>query len=396
MSALSAQLLEKTIAGSSGVHFFYQEKILNQDLQSLRRDLTSSGFQKMFYSVKSNPNPFLIQAISKIADGFDVSSENEMRLLSRAGVDGDRMTFSGPAKTAKAIELALNLRVGCLHLDSFDEFQALQILERGRPSKILKTIRLANAESASHKLGCSSQEISQIMAHSGEQDFLGFHFYLGREKFSAALLQSSLDRAWQVYQQYEKYFSKQPQIFLGLGLPAQDMVKAHQLLPVASVKSPFALHVECGRSVVQGCGIYVSSVLSRKSSQASDVVILDGGLQHMATHLGSPRFAVEGVKVQYYRSPSFLPVDEKTRGTLHGSLSLWHDRLIENIGMPSDLQRGDWVLMSKTGAYGWTAASNQFIGPSPFQEWWVSESGQVTNITPSLIQSYHQGSLYGS
>jgi diaminopimelate decarboxylase len=395
MSSLSAGLVQKILGSSSGVHFLYLEKILNQDIQSLKQSLTASGFQKLFYSVKSNPNPFLVQAIAKQADGFDVSTEAEMRMLSKTGIDGDRMTFSGPAKTTRALELALNLRVGCLHLDSFDEFTALQSLERGRPSQVPKTIRLANAEAASHKLGCSNQEIAMIMEKASAQEFQGFHFYLGREKFSAALFQASVDRALQIYQQHRKHFTDRPQIFLGLGLPAQDMVRAHQLLPVEPVKSPFILNVECGRSIVQGCGVYASSVLSRKSSEASDVVILDGGLQHMATHLGSPRFAVEGVEVQFFRGSAFLSSQGQTRGTLHGSLSLWHDRLIENIAIPEDLSRSDWVLMSKTGAYGWTAASNQFIGPSPFQEWWISEAEEVFNITPNQIRSYHQGGLHG-
>ena len=73
---------------------------------------------------------------------------------------------------------------------------------------------------------------------------------------------------------------------------------------------------------------------------------------------------------------------------IQGSLSIWYDTLLESTNVPQDLKRGDWIVINESGAYGRTAACNQFIGPSAIGEWMLKIDGSLANVSPANYKSY--------
>ena len=382
--------IEFILRDNTSAHYIYDISLLKKEAKLLALFKEKLNLKKIFYSVKSNPNPYLLSVISQFVTGFDVSSNAEVELLLKLGISADRLTFSGPAKTNEAIPKIISSGISCVHIDSFDEFLKIKESEKQLSKAVNKSIRLANAESVSQKLGCSTLEFEKIMQVAGSEKFQGFHFYLGRESFSVEKLNVSLTKATKLFEKYRSQFVSKPEIFLGAGLPRMIWMPSLSIDTNKIVKHEFDINLEVGRSLVQSCGFYGAVVLSRKRTQAEESIIIDGGLQHMASHLGSPKFNFEGIDFQFYRRESKLSVSEQV-ASINGSLSLWHDKLAPNVKIPSDLKRGDWIFMNPVGAYGWTAATNQFIGPTAVKEWLKLENGKCIDAT-SCVVSYLKGS----
>lgn len=371
-------------------HYIYDVALLKKEAALLKLLKEKLSFKKIFYSVKSNPNPYLLSVISTLVDGFDVSSDAEVDLLLNIKISPDRLTFSGPAKTNLAIPKMISSEISCVHIDSYDEYMKIMVAEKQLGKSVKKAIRLANVESVSQKLGCSASEFEKIMMVANNDKFQGFHFYLGRESFSVEKLNASILKASWALAKYPHRFVSKPEIFLGAGLPRMFFLEGETPDISKIVKHEFIINLEVGRSLVQSCGYYGARVLARKKSDQEETVIIDGGLQHMASHLGSPKFNYAGIEFYFYRNESELPVSSDI-ASINGSLSLWHDKLAPAVKIPSDLKRGDWVFMSPIGAYGWTAATNQFIGPTIVKEWLKLEEGTLIDVSSNTV-SYLMGS----
>ena len=72
---------------------------------------------RMFYAMKANSAPPLLQALAPLVDGFEVASGGE---LTKARAVGEHIPvlFGGPVKTAQEIAQALEQRVERLHVES--------------------------------------------------------------------------------------------------------------------------------------------------------------------------------------------------------------------------------------------------------------------------------------
>ncbi len=381
-------------------HFLYDFKKAQEDIHEAKDDLNLLGFKKVFYSVKANPQPFLIKEIEPSVDGFDISSFAEMDLLLKLGIPAGRLSFSGPAKTQRSLQLALSQKIGFIHLDSLDEFERVSQLQISNQNSTQLTLRLPTPGHSSDKLGFSDHDLEKLfmkMQHSlqiAKPVFSGFHFYLGRERFSEVLLQQAIKKAGDALSQFKDTFSEFPELYIGLGLPAQRIWSKNKLLNFTQLNSMnFKLNCEIGRGLIHSSGAYLSKVLSVKDFNQRKIITIDGGLQHLTPSFGSQNFSSEDVEV-IFLDPEGNQIafagNEESTDEIVGSLSLWHDRILVQQKIPRTLQRNCWVLMSPTGTYGWTAAISQFLGSNSVKEWKLTDSARPTEITPPHFSPYHQ------
>lgn len=77
------------------------------------------------FAVKANSNQAVIATLARQGAGVDIVSEGELRRALAAGVPGERIVFSGVAKTRE--EMAAGLRAGilCFNVESEPELDAL-------------------------------------------------------------------------------------------------------------------------------------------------------------------------------------------------------------------------------------------------------------------------------
>jgi diaminopimelate decarboxylase len=369
-------------------HFVYNEKELNLQVEHFKKLKTQGLIVDFFYSVKSNPNAHVLKFLSPRVDGFDISTLKELELIRKIGFDLKKCTFSGPAKTVQALRRAFELGLRCIHLDSLDEWYEVKKLELEYGQRLGQSLRLKHTSPLARKLGFSVQELEQIKKHDPKQKFQGLHFYLGRESFNSETLTELIAEIENFLTRESSLFDDKPHLFLGLGLPMWNLASIENtILKHESFFKKYEVSFECGRALVQSCGQYWAQVLSVKKRKPRNLVIINGGLQHLATKLPSPNYGMSGITISHLRlmgegAQNFENYD------LSGSLGIWHDQLATEISLPANIQRGDWIQIKGVGAYGWTSATNQFIGPTPIREWWQGDGANLQMISPENMNSY--------
>ncbi len=90
------------------------------------------------YAMKANSNQAVLATLARIGAGMDVVSEGELHRAKAAGVAGEKIIFSGVAKTQAEMALALEMGIRCFNVESEPELAALSALahSRGQTARI--------------------------------------------------------------------------------------------------------------------------------------------------------------------------------------------------------------------------------------------------------------------
>lgn len=378
----------RLVAGES--FFVYDLAKLQTNVNLIRSRFPQVG--RIFYSVKANPHPAILAALRDLGVGFDVSSEAELQAVLHQGVEQERITFSGPAKNPETLNMLKTMNLYSVHLDSIEEFVAL------KESACALSLRVPLEESYSQKVGLRASEIEELLReHPGR--FRGLHVYLGRERASEEVCQKYANRINSWIATSQNGFLGRPEVFWGGGLPMPEFLQDNMLPKDISGD----LHLEGGRVLSGNCGTYFSQVLAVKRRGAKDIVILAGGLQHLASHFSSPRFNQARLHLEFRNNQGEIISGEIMSGEIisskkekpadiFGGLGVWHDVLVRDWVIPDSLSRGDWVGIGSAGAYGLTAGTNQFIGSSLCQEF-IYDQGNLMDMSAKKFTSYLQSGL---
>ena len=76
-----------------------------ENYRFLRTHLPRAG---VYYAIKANPTPEVLQMLAEIGSHFDVASAGEIEALAELGVDGSRMIYANPVKDAKGLQAAVD------------------------------------------------------------------------------------------------------------------------------------------------------------------------------------------------------------------------------------------------------------------------------------------------
>lgn len=353
-----------------GRPFFLYDSERLRSAALLRREWKEKFRGGLFVSVKSNPNPHLLRELKDIADGFDVSSLNELHAAGLAGMPADRCSFSGPAKDASVF----SQKVAVYHLDSVEEWERFKGIGKC-------TLRLATGPGM--KLGFERTEAEALLKKAPAGSLQGFHCYLGRDAFDVKRLELFFQAADSLRAAFPSAFSDF-QLYTGAGFPAGSAGIKSGLDSVAA--PAFPVHLEAGRAVFAECGTYGARVLSVKRREGRAVVIVDGGIQHLSGW-ASPKTGFSGLTVSAIREGKLLAGGMES--AVYGSLCLGNDILHPGAKLPPDLVAGDWLLFPRAGAYGITAGPSQFIG-QVFPGEWLADAGKLREISASPPFSYHR------
>lgn len=96
--------------------YVYDVKIVRHYAQVLQRTLPR-GIE-IHYSVKANPHPLLISALTQLGIRTEISSEGELDATLAAAVRHDHILYTGPAKTASELRRAIESGVRLFSVES--------------------------------------------------------------------------------------------------------------------------------------------------------------------------------------------------------------------------------------------------------------------------------------
>jgi len=338
---------------------------------------------RVFYALKANSHPLVVEAAVKAELGLDVSSGTELRMALASGARS--VVFSGPAKTEDELSLAVrnSERVTVL-LDSPVELDRLE-LRAGRENVTVRAgVRLATNENGLwRKFGIHLSDLAGFMSlaeKAGHVDLRGLQFHTSWN-FNPAAYVEFIGRLGSVLRSLSpETRSRMEFIDIGGGFwpcPGQWELKPQvpgcgterTFLPSApiaefarrigeAIRADLFPHVPCricmepGRWICNDAMHLLLTVLDRKGD---DIAITDGGINAV----GWERFESEYFPVINLSRPENIERPFKILGSLCTPHDVWG---FSYYG--SDVQPGDVLLIPSQGAYTYTLRQ-RFIKPLP-------------------------------
>lgn len=151
------------------------------NVTAFRNALRTAGVDgRVLYGKKANRSPCFLQACVAAGAGADVASIPELSAALAAGVPGEEIVVTGPAKSAGLLELAMR-HEALVAVDALDELaRLLEMADRSGPARLL--LRLLPEPDPNSRFGLDAAELDEAIARcaaAGEKvEMRGFSFHL--------------------------------------------------------------------------------------------------------------------------------------------------------------------------------------------------------------------------
>jgi diaminopimelate decarboxylase len=345
---------------------------------------------RIIYAAKAYLSPLLVRLLTAQGLGLDVVSGGELLVAQRAGVPMEHVSFHGNNKSDEELRLALQLGVGRIVLDNWNELHHLTHLAKAngsRPSVLLRvapditadTHRYLQTGHASAKFGFplfngeAKAALLRIL-HDGRLHLVGLHAHVGTMLKETRPYEECLERLFNLASAVNQETCWWPEELSPGGGWAVDTLECapvpsvevlaqalqrqmERLLSTVNKPAPL-LVIEPGRSLIARAGVALYRIGARKATPGGvTYLFVDGG---MADNI---RPALYGA--QY----TALAVEQATREAkeaicISGRYCESGDILIEHVELP-DMQEGDLIVLPTAGAYCLPMASNYNLVPRP-------------------------------
>lgn len=341
----------------------------------------------LFYAIKANAEPPMLQALAPIVDGFEASSGGEVDWLTNH-VPDKPIIMSGPGKLDGELRQALLSGAERIHVESLGELHRLARIARdlGRVAPIALRVNLDLGDRASTRLimagaspfGIDEPQIGECVAFVDSQPWLdlqGFHIHSLSHQLDLdahlALIATYLDRMMEWRTRFGERI-RHLNMGGGIGINYREPDRqvnwpafTERLSALIDDKQAhdLSLRFELGRYLSCASGYYAAEVLDLKQSHGQWFAICRGGSHHFRTPSAQ----------QHSHPLMIVPGDQPDAGaqtirdervTIVGQLCTPKDRLAENVPVER-LRVGDTVLFLLAGAYAWTISHHDFLRHPP-------------------------------
>jgi ornithine decarboxylase len=354
-------------------------------------DLVADNYRKLkdavpqagiYYAVKANPAPEILDTLAKLGSSFDTASVNEIDMALRSGVAADRISFGNTIKKQADIAAAYARGVRLFAFDSEAELEKLSVAAPG--AKVFCRI-LTSGEGAdwplSRKFGCDPAMARELLIAAASKGVVphGVSFHVGSQMKDPNAWDAAVAQAAWLFRECEDAGVQLNMLNMGGGFPT----KYRKDIPTmgsygAAIHAALARHfgnrvpeiiVEPGRQMVGNAGTIDTEVVlvSRKSkTDTKRWVFLDigkfGGLAETMDE------AIQYPIVSAKKGTPGNPVKVE-RVILAGPTCDSADVLYEKADyrLPIDLVAGDRLEIRATGAYTTTYSAVAFNGFEPLK-----------------------------
>jgi diaminopimelate decarboxylase len=362
--------------------YAYDRQLLIQRVAQLRAALPTTI--KLHYAMKANPMPALVCHMAELVDGIDVASGGELKVALDSGVDPHEISFAGPGKSRD--DLQRSVAAGILvNIESFREVALLAEISAASTCPARVAVRLNpdfDLKSSGMKMGggpkpfgVDAEQVPELLAEIDRQALLfeGFHLFAGAQNLKAEAIVEAQCKSYELALRLARSTSspvRSLNLGGGFGIPYFPGEAHLDLAPIAANLSFLAerarhelpdaeLVIELGRYLVGEAGIYVSRIVDRKASRGRIFLITDGGLHH---HLSA-----SGNFGQVIRKNYPVVIGNKMHSTTRENVSVVGplctplDLLADRMDLAT-AEAGDLVVIYQSGAYGFTASPQAFLG----------------------------------
>ncbi|WP_338541797.1 type III PLP-dependent enzyme [Paenibacillus tundrae] len=346
----------------------------------------------LFYAIKANPDPRIIEALLPWVKGFEVASIGELLKVRRISAQVP-ILFGGPGKKEAELEQALEHQVTLLHVESLLELRRLIAIAKRKKkvASILLRINLRSSTLPRTKIvmgggpspfGLDEEWIEQAIQiireeGAGAVHLRGFHFHSLSNNTDARLHAEMIELYLNKVQAWRDAYGIQVEVVnagggFGVtydGSPGFDWPLFTSLLNQSEARKRLdgvQLYFEPGRILVADHGYYATEVTDIKVSHGEQFAVIRGGTHHNrlpASWGHNHPFHV--MATEHWAHSYARPEVKHNKVHIVGELCTPKDRMHSNAEVEL-LHVGDIVVFEKSGAYCWTISHHDFLGhPHP-------------------------------
>ena len=370
--------IEKTnfqiIANKFGTPVYcYSYSKLKENINKFKKNFKSFS-PLICFAVKSNTNVNIIREIKKFGLGADVVSVGELMMALKAGINPNKIVFSGVGKTLSEINFAIKKKILLINTESLSEVKNINKVAKLNNSRVSIGVRLnpntdANTLSQistgkkENKFGVNKKTFYQIIDYcklSKNIDLKCLSVHIGSQILDHKPYERMLKTVSTILNKTNYNFEF---IDLGGGMGITYLEKNKKLnykkyntailrfLKKHNVKIIF----EPGRSIIGNTGTLITKVIYIKDSERKKFIILDAAMNDLMRPAlyGAIHKTLPVIKSSKFSNTAYEfvgPICEST------------DKFV-TLKKFQKLKENDLIAICDVGAYGMSLSSNYNLRP---------------------------------
>lgn len=364
--------------------YIMDQELIESNMRKYKENFKSDKFQtQIVYASKAFLAKAMCQLVEKCDMDIDAVSGGELYTIKASELDMKRVHMHGNNKTLEELEMCVDYGIGSIIIDNETEIENLSYVCAQKNKKIKAMLRInividahtheyIKTSKHSSKFGESIFDeklvgIVEKIVKDKNIEFLGFHCHIGSQIFDTKAFHEGIETMIVETKKIADTLGiKIPEINLGGGFGVYytendvevDIEKFMRSM-IEHLEKSLDEHkleiekvsIEPGRSIVGNAGSTLYTVGGIKQTYGGvKYMFIDGG---MTDNIRPALYQAE------YEAVIANRLDEKEREvvTVAGKCCESGDLIIKGKSLPKG-EKGDLLLVSTTGAYGYSMSSN--------------------------------------
>ncbi len=366
------------MAKKFGTPFYcYSYSKLKENVNKFKKNFKSFS-PLICFAVKSNTNVNLIREIKKFGLGADVVSLGELMIALKAGINPNKIVFSGVGKTSAELNFAINKKILLINAESLSEIMEINRIAKLKKEKVrvgvrlnpntdAKTLNQISTGKKENKFGVNKNTFYKIVdfcESSKNMDLKCLSVHIGSQILDHKPYEKMLKAVSSILDKTNHQFEY---IDLGGGMGINYSEK-NKILNYkkynAAIKNFLKKHkvkiiFEPGRSLIGNTGTLISKVIYIKDSGRKKFIILDAAMNDLM------RPALYGA---FHRTLPVMRSNKISNKTYEfvGPICESTDKFI-TLNKFQKLEEKDLIAICDVGAYGMSLSSNYNLRPKPVE-----------------------------
>ena len=354
--------------------YCYSFRSLRDNINKYKENLKNTN-SKICFALKANSNLEIIRIIAEEGFGADVVSIGEFQKALRAGISGENIVFSGVGKTESEIEFAIKNNCFQINAESISEIKKINEISgnlnikqnigiRINPDVKPDTHSKITTGSIENKFGVPINDVKELFIQSNlfeNINFNGLAFHIGSQIMKLEPFEEACKITNQLIKEVESngFTIKTIDVGGGIGIDENEkfkFIEYFNLINSYFAKKDRTIIFEPGRTIIGNTSILVSKILYIKETEDKIFVVIDAGMNDFM------RPALYGA------THEILPIlqsETKKNKVIEfvGPICETSDKFL-TLDSFQNINEGDFIAISNTGAYGSSMSSNYNVRPN--------------------------------
>ena len=328
------------------------------------------------FSIKSNSNLNIIKEVKKLGLGADVVSKGELMQAIKAGINPNKIVFSGVGKTYSELKYAIDKKILLINSESKSEIIEIEKIAKSKkkivdigirlnPNTDAKTLNKISTGKKGDKFGVNEKNFIQLVSYIKKSKYINLRclsVHIGSQIFENKPYERMLKVIDRIISKIKFKFD-----FIdlggGIGISYKNEKKQFNFLNYQKSIIKFLgkynskIIFEPGRSIIGNTGVLISKIIYIKESQSKNFIILDAGMNDLMRPAlyGAKHRIIPAKKIKKNSRKAYEFVGPICESTDKFSL----------IKKFQELKEKDLIIICDVGAYGSSLSSNYNLRSKP-------------------------------